>query len=42
VEDLLQKGVVQPSKSPYMSPEFLLPKSVGGYRMVVDYCTVNP
>lgn len=41
VEDLLQKGVVQPSKSPYMSPEFLLPKSIGGYPMVVDYCKVN-
>jgi len=41
VEDLLQKGVVQPSKFPYMSPEFLLPKSIGGYRMVVDYCKVD-
>jgi hypothetical protein len=41
VEDLLQKGVVQPSKSPYVSPEFLLPKSGEGYRMVVDYCKVN-
>ena len=41
VEDLLQKGVVWPSKSPYASPAFLLPKSGGGYRMVVDYCKVN-
>ena len=41
VEDLLQEGVVQPSKSPYASPEFLLPKSEAGYRMVVDYCKVN-
>jgi hypothetical protein len=29
VEDLLQKGIVQPSKSLYVSPEFLLPKSGG-------------
>jgi hypothetical protein len=41
VEDLLQKGVVRPSKSPYMSPAFLLPKLGGGYRMVVDYRKVN-
>jgi hypothetical protein len=41
VEDLLQKGVVRPSKSPYVSPVLLLPKSGGWYRMVVDYCKVN-
>ena len=41
VEDLLQKGVVRPSKSPYASPAFLLPKPGGGYRMVVDYLNVN-
>ena len=41
VEDLLQKGMVWPSKYPYASLAFLLPKSGGGYRMVVDYCKVN-
>jgi hypothetical protein len=41
VDDLLKKGVVRPSKSPYASPAFLLPKSGGGYRMVVDYRKVN-
>jgi len=41
VDDLLKKGVVRPSKSPYASPAFLLPKSRGGYRMVVDYRKVN-
>jgi hypothetical protein len=41
VEDLLRKGVVRPSKSPYASQAFLLPKSGGGYRMVVDYRKVN-
>jgi hypothetical protein len=30
VNDLLEKGVVRPSKSPYASPEFLLPKRGGG------------
>jgi hypothetical protein len=40
-EELLRKGVVRPSKSPYASPAFLLPKSGGGYRMVVDYHKVN-
>jgi hypothetical protein len=41
VEDLLTKGVVRPSKSPYVSPAFLLPKSGGGCRMIVDYSKVN-
>jgi hypothetical protein len=41
VEDLLKKRVVQTSKAPYASSAFLLPKSVGGYRMVVDYRKVN-
>jgi hypothetical protein len=36
-EDLLQKGAAQPSKFPYAKSAFLLPKSGGGYRMVVDY-----
>jgi hypothetical protein len=35
VDDLLEKGVVSPS------PAFLLPKSEGGFRMVVDYRKVN-
>ena len=41
VEDLLQNEVVRPSKSPYASLAFLLPKSGGGYQMVVDYHKVN-
>jgi hypothetical protein len=41
VEDLLKKGVVRPSKFPYASPAFLLPKTGGGYRMVVDCRKVN-
>ena len=41
VEGLLHKGVTRPSKSPYASPVILLPKSGGGYRMVVDYRKVK-
>jgi hypothetical protein len=41
VDDLLEKGVVRPSKSPYASLAFLLPKRRGGFRMVVDYRKVN-
>ena len=41
VNELLDQGVVKPSKSPYASPEFLVPKNSGGVRMVVDYRKVN-
>jgi len=41
VNELLTQGVVRPSKSPYASPAFLVPKSGGSYRMEVDYCKVN-
>ena len=34
VNELLEQGVVRPSKSPYASPAFLVPKSAGGFRMV--------
>ena len=41
VDELLEQGVVRPSRSPYASPAFLLPKKSGGFRMVVDYRKVN-
>jgi hypothetical protein len=41
VEDLLRQGIIRPSKSPYASPAFLVPKSDGTYRMVVDFRKVN-
>jgi hypothetical protein len=41
VSDLLEQGVIRPSKSPYASPAFLVPKSGGDFRMVVDYRKVN-
>jgi hypothetical protein len=41
VDDLLDQGVVRPSKSPYASPAFLVAKPDGGSRLVVDYRKVN-
>jgi hypothetical protein len=41
VNELLEQGVVRPSKSPYASPTLLVPKSGGGFHMVVDYRKVN-
>ena len=41
INELLEQGVIRVSKSPYASPAFLVPKSGGGYRMVVDYRKVN-
>jgi hypothetical protein len=41
VDDLLEQGVVRPSKSPYASTAFLVPKNGGGFRLVVDYKKVN-
>ena len=41
VNELLEQGVVRPSKSQYASPAFLVPKNSGGFRLVVDYRKVN-
>jgi len=41
VNELLAQGVLRPSKSPYASPAFLVPKNSGGMRLVVDYRKVN-
>jgi hypothetical protein len=41
IDDLLEKDVKWPSKYPYASPGFLLPKRGGSVRMVVDYRKVN-
>ena len=40
-DDLIQKGIIRPRKSPYTSPTFFVPKSGGGFWMVVDYQKVN-
>ena len=41
VNELLEQGVVRPSKSPYSRPAFLVPKSGGDNRIEVDYRKVN-
>lgn len=41
IDDLLKKGVIRPSSSQYASAAFLVPKSGGKTRMVVDYRDLN-
>jgi len=41
VNELLEQGVVKPSKSQYAGPAFLIAKNSGGSRLVVDYRKVN-
>jgi len=41
IKDLLQHGFIQPSQSPWGSPMFLVDKSDGGKRMVIDYRALN-
>jgi hypothetical protein len=41
VNELLQQRVVRPSKSQYAGPAFLVPKTDGSFRLVVDYRKVN-
>ena len=41
IRDLLLKGIVRPSKSPWGTPIFLVPKSDGGWRMACDYRDLN-
>lgn len=41
IDDLLGKGVISPSKSPYASPAFLVKKANGGFRLCVDYRPLN-
>ena len=41
VEDLLQRGFVKKSNSPWFSPEVLVTKKDGSQRFYVDYIQVN-
>ena len=41
LQDMLAKGVIQPSSSPWASPIVLVPKKDGNVRFCVDYRKVN-
>ncbi len=41
IQNLLKKGWIRPSSSPYGSPILFVPKKDGGMRMCVDYRAVN-
>ncbi|KAI5738823.1 hypothetical protein M8J77_011604 [Diaphorina citri] len=41
VNELLEGKVIRPSRSPYASPAFPVPKKTGGYRLCVDYRALN-
>ncbi|MCO5602208.1 hypothetical protein L7F22_056337 [Adiantum nelumboides] len=41
VNELVQKGMVRPSSSPFCSPVSLVHKKDGSYRMCVDYHALN-
>lgn len=46
IQDLLKDGIIRPSKSPYNSPVWVVPKKLDAsgvkkYRMVVDYRKLN-
>ena len=42
VTDLLAKGMIRPSTSPYSAPILFVGKKDGGLRMCIDYRSVPP
>ena len=41
VDDMLQRGIVKPSKSPWASPIVLVAKKDGATEFCIDYCRLN-
>ena len=41
LEELLDKGYIRPSSSPWGAPVIFVPKKDGTQRMCIDYCALN-
>ena len=41
IKELLEKGFITPSNSPYGAPVMFIPKPAGGYRVVCDWRALN-